>query len=512
MKKWSLIIAASQRSGSTLMGRALELTEQFGKPSEWLQTWDRQSCLRRYGMSPDTPYEPSVHAIVANESTADGVFPLKIMWDTFEIFMNRVAPLAHYPETGDQWQRLCQFFADPRFILVTRRNKLKQAVSFVKSLQTGVWEHRGKEVPVDDALLAFDYLEIAAAIRKFEQEEAAWLAFFAQHHVSFLHVEYEDFVADYDGTLRNVFAFLNQPCPADFRRDAMDLKVMSNHINADWIRRFKEIQAGLPTPGLSTPNLTDARSLNLMDLHLPDKLIAGSRFPLSVVLHNAGSETLVATGDSAGNHWLYLQAQWLPTQPVHDSNAVVDVSVDPARGLILAPLPPDHKQQLPMVLTAPAHAGDYLLRIVPVLSSVTGADKHGEALLDVPVHVQLSDAAAGISAAFPSAQEQLGDWYWIPWLGYFYMGSFPWMCSNQLGWLLFDPQNSQPQCMWFWENSLGWFWTSPDHFPRIFAKDSGLQWQFDGTEPDGRCRFIPVPDAENRLNPPDPLLITPKFK
>lgn len=493
MTHWSLIIAASQRSGSTLLGRALELTGTLGKPREWLQNSDRQACLRAYGMPPDAPYEESVRAIVQNETSPEGVFPLKVMWDTMEIFLQRLRWGAQQPLDPDtEWQRMCGFFPDPRFLLITRSNKLKQAVSFVKSLQTGVWEDRGKSAPVDPQLVEFDYLAIADAIAKFEAEEQQWRDFFRRHGRAWMEIEYESFVADYDGTLRKVFDFLKLPQPVAFGRDKMDLKVMSDGINRQWIERYRDLQQVLPAVAADAP--ADSALPSIRVPGLPDSLQRSMRFRLRCTIINNGTVPLISWRSADGSGWRVLRAFWSPEdtgQPL----------LDDGRGYAWQPIAPGAEGTVECVLTAPDKPGRYRLLLdfyapdapVPV-----------QPLAECSMQVVLSDAEATIQEFFPDAVSQLGNWLWIPWLGYFYMGSFPWMCHEHLGWFLFDPKASSPQEFWFWEKTLGWFTTAPGAFPQILRKDPVQSLTYTGMQ-DGKGRFKPLDGGET-------LDISPKFQ
>lgn len=496
MTSRSIVIAASQRSGSTLLGRALELTGAVGTPREWFQNSDREERMRAYRLRPDTPHIDLLKRIVRNETTPEGIFPLKIMWDTMEPLLLRLRDNTLGAAEGDgrDFERFSALLPQPRFVLVTRRDKLKQAVSFVKSVQSGVWEYRGKEVKIDPELLAFDYLAIRGALAKFEHEEAAWKAFFAANEIPHLHIVYEDFVKEYEGTLREVFAFLGMPAPERLEREAMDLRVMSDGVNKAWIDRFREYSSALrPVGDANTPEARIA--LELLDA--PDRVEAGKRFRVRARATNAGKTTVYATGGEDGRHWTYLRAQWIRVDGGTEYT-------DGGRGYLNGDLAPGTAGTVSPVLTAPAEAGDYTLRYV--MTHRTGDDDTTAISreLEHTLAVEWSEAEAEIRRFFPDAVAMIGGWKWIPWFGYFYTPVFPWMCHEELGWLLFDTEGSADGGFWFHENSLGWFRTAPGEFPEILRKETEERLVYEG--PIGKtCRFRRISD--------DGLIdVTPKFR
>ncbi|MFL2929163.1 MAG: hypothetical protein ACJZ72_11350 [Opitutales bacterium] len=55
-----------------------------------------------------------------------------------------------------------------------------------------------------------------------------------------------------------------------------------------------------------------------------------------------------------------------------------------------------------------------------------------------------------------------GDWYNLPWLGYFYDASSGWVYHTELGWM-YSKEESNGN-FWLYESDLGWLWTGPSYF------------------------------------------------
>jgi hypothetical protein len=67
-------------------------------------------------------------------------------------------------------------------------------------------------------------------------------------------------------------------------------------------------------------------------------------------------------------------------------------------------------------------------------------------------------------------------WWSSPWFGNFYRSKETgWILHDQLGWLFPSPLGLSG--IWFWQQDLGWLWTSMDAFP-FFYRNSPKGWTF----------------------------------
>jgi len=93
-----------------------------------------------------------------------------------------------------------------RFLQITRRDKLRQAISKARAAQTGLWKvQEGKS---EKAEPVYDRALIARALLEAEEEEKIWNAFFTRIDRQPFQVEYEQLCRDFAGTLTAVLDFL----------------------------------------------------------------------------------------------------------------------------------------------------------------------------------------------------------------------------------------------------------------------------------------------------------------
>lgn len=64
----------------------------------------------------------------------------------------------------------------------------------------------------------------------------------------------------------------------------------------------------------------------------------------------------------------------------------------------------------------------------------------------------------------------MGDgWRWLDWLGMFFGPTGGWVFHPEHGWLY--AVGTSPADVWFWDDQLGWFWTSHLIYPDIYVSD-----------------------------------------
>ena len=113
----------------------------------------------------------------------------------------------------DSGRELRAFVPITRVIRVTRRDRLGQAISWVRARQTGRYAaHQRAWRPPRYRRDAID-----RALHAIEHAEAGWDRFLAQHgDLPVLRVAYEELAADLEGTVHEALAFLGasaEPLP-----------------------------------------------------------------------------------------------------------------------------------------------------------------------------------------------------------------------------------------------------------------------------------------------------------
>ncbi|UVK40652.1 Stf0 sulfotransferase [Mesorhizobium sp. AR10] len=206
----TLIIASTPRSGSSHFCSKVASTGVLGNPTEYFRHWD----------SPEVTTTDRCLLAVEKGKTANGVVAIKL-----------------FPEHFDRLQkdiRLTEWFPDPLWVHLERRDLLGQAVSLNKAMQDGVWSGRdgnaGKHAE-------YSALGIEAALAKIAAGNGRWAAYFARTGAEPLRLFHEDICDDFDSACQHIGARLGLDAPVPPTGD-VDLKPQRNAQNDEWRRRF----------------------------------------------------------------------------------------------------------------------------------------------------------------------------------------------------------------------------------------------------------------------------------
>lgn len=292
----SYLICATPRSGSTLVCHALEETGVAGRPEEYFEALRHSGRPRRpeeYFVGAEDPsirdhlgeraigseppprsplwsraaYDRYLEWAFEAGTTPNGVFGAKLMWGYFGDFVSLLRNVPPYRDLPLA-ELLPEVFPDLTFVRVVRANKLRQAVSLWKAVQTATWREdqaNAKAASVEEdgsppyrfieehrPQLRFHYRAIGHLLDKILLEEASWDAFFEHSGIKPILILYENFEADYETATLNLLDRLGLSPPDGFAFEPR-MKRQSDVINDDWARRYSELRLGtefdlVPTP------------------------------------------------------------------------------------------------------------------------------------------------------------------------------------------------------------------------------------------------------------------------
>src|SRR5579884_1922758 len=185
------LVCATERSGSTLLCEGLAQTGVAGRPAEhferlahtglprqpreYFEVWPDPSLggrlppLRRAAERPDGP--ALLDEARRAGTTPNGVFAAKLMWAHLEDFLGRFGPVP--ADHAERARRLRELFGEARYVRVVRRDKVRQAVSLWRAIQTAAWREPGDagsarpRAEYDDA--AIDHL-----VRRLAWHDRCW--------------------------------------------------------------------------------------------------------------------------------------------------------------------------------------------------------------------------------------------------------------------------------------------------------------------------------------------------
>jgi len=481
-----LVICATPRCGSTFLGNELASANLIGNPEEWFQNTNMEERKRAYGLPADIPAYKLLYEIIKNETISNGWFSIKIMWETLKCNILYLRLLEGNKDKTDR-ELVFSLFPNPVFVLMTRKDKLKQAISYVKAVKTNIWEYREQAKEYDANLLQFDFLAIEKARKELIADEKTWMKFFAENELQPLVISYEELLKERSTTLNKIFNFagFEYTHPLNTPKNAM-LR-MSDNINSEWREKYLQLKAYINNPEIISTHTPCKAIIKTKSRSSP--LMPGERFLLNIQVENADNVHWNTTGSIDGCEWTILRAKWI-------SNDGKQPHWDMSRGYLPARLDPGKIADVKMTVTAPENVGVYTLEIHIVLEE----DYQPNILIDASDAITITtdyDKKAKLASNYfgPSVISQLANWKWLPWLGYYYDPLFPWICHDKIGWMLCEGTGVKSDEYYFSQNELGWIKTSSKEFPRVWSNNLNafLEYERGTTNP---CRFKNVDTGE----------------
>lgn len=243
------LVLATPRSGSTLLGQALNTTDLAGDPREYfgpkMRFW-----TEKWGT-------PSLEAFVARlrreRSTANGVFGAKLL-------LSQLRHLERLTRAEPRWAEaplpaiLAELFPGVRYLWIVRRDKTRQAISYWKAKETGIWGRdqaprpgrtgQGRRARVISArptgrTARYDYAGIAALRDAILADEAGIARFFADGGIAPLTIVYEEFVDRYAETTREALRFIGIAPPANLALGPPRTAQLADAETEEWVTRFE---------------------------------------------------------------------------------------------------------------------------------------------------------------------------------------------------------------------------------------------------------------------------------
>jgi LPS sulfotransferase NodH len=216
------------RSGGGLLAGLLASTGVAGRPEEYFWRNDVPAWRDRWRLSDHDDY---VARVLEEGTTPNGVFGARIMWTYLG---DAVTLLAGAPTRTPPHEVLKAVFPGLRFIYLSRVDRIAQAVSWAKAIQTNEWfrgdarKRRGKPRYDRDLI---QHLE-----EELEQADIRWRRFFDSASAEPLSLTYERTAAEPELTARTVLSFLDvdPSVPLETRT-----RRQSDATNRVWIERYR---------------------------------------------------------------------------------------------------------------------------------------------------------------------------------------------------------------------------------------------------------------------------------
>ena len=136
-------------------------------------------------------------------------------------------------------------FPDLRYVFLTRRDKIRQAVSYDRAIRSGVWwstaaTAKGNGQP--QVPPPFDFEQIDEWVTRLCQFESSWRRHFKRMGVVPFEIAYEDLVGAYESTVRAILLFLDLSFANDVKVAAPRLQRQADEVTEEWVARYRRIK------------------------------------------------------------------------------------------------------------------------------------------------------------------------------------------------------------------------------------------------------------------------------
>ncbi|MDO1445448.1 Stf0 family sulfotransferase [Rhodocytophaga aerolata] len=231
----------SQRNRSTLLCEGLTATGIAGKPAELLELPPATSLLDFYQVN---DYAALQAKLWQQRMTENGVFGMKANAPRKESdpIIGQLAKLSGLkvaaPTPYAVWENA---FPNGKHIFLTRRNKIRQAVSWWKAIVTGQWHlEKGGERKVDSQVISqhYNFEAIKHLLLEISLRESKIQAFLEEGNIVPLTVVYEDFVKQYQQSIRSVIDFLGIT-DTQYPIKEPHYERLADELSDQWVERFR---------------------------------------------------------------------------------------------------------------------------------------------------------------------------------------------------------------------------------------------------------------------------------
>jgi trehalose 2-sulfotransferase len=241
----SYVLWFTQRVGSTLIAQALEDTGVAGRPREWLNASSAEEVMRKHGAATAQELRSQLWRVGA---TSNGVLGIKYgmvpkLHDELLRLMASVEP----ERTGRSYDAWKGFFPNCSHCLLTRRDKVRLAVSWWRAIKSEEW-HRPNRAdtsvgkieskPFGSLLQKYDFHAIQHLIDECAAREGAILRQLDAWAIEPFTIVYEDLVAKFETTVRSLLEFLRVPHVSAMTIPQPAFEALADEIDDSWYNQF----------------------------------------------------------------------------------------------------------------------------------------------------------------------------------------------------------------------------------------------------------------------------------
>jgi LPS sulfotransferase NodH len=224
------VLCFVERSGSTMLTDVMTKTGVLGRPEEFVNPRGPMYYLLRQFPATELPHYFT--KLRRNRKTPNGVFGMKTIFHDFEPLLraNMVAPL----------------FGAPKFIYLTRKDVVLQAISSYTARVRGLWHSSDKDKPANKDIdfesreVPFDADEILALVDRFMEDRLRWERFFALYGIEPLRIEYEALTPEaIPGVIESICNLLGVPPTFEHEKLQTKLEILRDERSLEFAERIR---------------------------------------------------------------------------------------------------------------------------------------------------------------------------------------------------------------------------------------------------------------------------------
>ena len=233
-------IWTAPRTGHTLLARLLADTGVAGTPGEHLTLHNESNMKEKYGVS---TFEEMVEAIQKACSGGSIVAGCKMdsYRDRHQMLKEELLELRGIESENEEIDLWKIIFPNCKDIFLSRRNKVRQAVSWWRAIQDNEWHvSSGNERSNIDPELSgkYDFDAILHLWKETMLREANMQDYFTKYGIQPLNLVYEDYILDLPGTIQSILDHLE--IQNDYIFPEIKFRRTADAISEQWVERFKE--------------------------------------------------------------------------------------------------------------------------------------------------------------------------------------------------------------------------------------------------------------------------------
>lgn len=224
--KCRYVLLSQPRTGGTFLAEALQRSGVAGVPFEYLNPASLVALQKRFGLTSRTTLSQAMAELQRHRTTPNGMFGLHLHFEQITKILGSV---------DSAWRWLGNF---DRLIFLYRRDKLAQAVSLFRSIESRVWfqeaHEKGERLP---ERWSFDALAVARHVAALSEQEAMLRRGLASLSIPWIEITYEEIDKDFRPVWEKVGTFLGLP-PVPVESVQPQLKRMRDGASAAMIEKF----------------------------------------------------------------------------------------------------------------------------------------------------------------------------------------------------------------------------------------------------------------------------------